>query len=152
MSKKVVNVLAKVFQALQEGKKSYREIAEENGVSKGTVFNIRKRLESSHIGVAEMDKLERSELLKVIYPKPGNKVEPDWEEVDEGLKNKNLTLYFFYERYLEKVEENSKGYSYSNFCRRYRLWKKQDGAAMSSRHESQAGEKLEIDYSGDRLP
>lgn len=85
MSKKVVNVLAKVFQALQEGKKSYREIAEENGVSKGTVFNIRKRLESSHIGVAEMDKLERSELLKVIYPKPGNKVEPDWEEVDEGL-------------------------------------------------------------------
>ena len=35
MSKKVVNVLAKVFQALQEGKKSYREIAEENGVSKG---------------------------------------------------------------------------------------------------------------------
>ncbi len=152
MSKKVVNVLAKVFQALQEGKKSYREIAEENGVSKGTVFNIRKRLESSHIGVAEMDKLERSELLKVIYPKPGNKVEPDWEEVDEGLKNKNLTLYFFYERYLEKVEEDSKGYSYSNFCRRYRLWKKQDGAAMSSRHESQAGEKLEIDYSGDRLP
>ena len=72
--------------------------------------------------------------------------EPDWLEVSKELSRRGMTLALLWEEYRAK---NPCGYSYSNYCLRYRRWQK--GQKVSLRQVYKAGEKAFVDYAGMKL-
>ncbi|CAM4292137.1 IS21 family transposase [Paenibacillus alkaliterrae] len=62
-------------------------------------------------------------------------------------KKKSVTLQLLWSEY---KSQHPNGYQYSQFCERYRQWKKT--LQLSMHQEHRAGEKLFIDYAGPTLP
>src|SRR5258708_6947837 len=70
------------------------------------------------------------------------KTMPDWGKVHGELQaNKNVTLALLCQEYLE---ENKRGYQYSQFCEHYRRWTRKLSVVMRQAHK--AGEKSFVDY------
>ena len=75
-------------------------------------------------------------------------VAPDFDAIRRQLQtHRNLTLQLVWEEYREAYLD---GYSYSRFCELYRDWTGQLDVVL--RQEYRAGEKLFIDYAGDKIP
>jgi transposase len=72
---------------------------------------------------------------------------PDWREVHEELKRKGMTLQLLWQEYRQ---EHSVGYGYSQFCELYKRWQKK--LALSMRQTHKAGEKMFVDYAGQKSP
>lgn len=73
---------------------------------------------------------------------------PDFDAIRRQLQtHRNLTLQLVWEEYRE---DHPDGYSYSRFCELYRNWTRQLDVVL--RQEYRAGEKLFIDYAGDKIP
>ncbi len=64
------------------------------------------------------------------------------------MKNKGVTLLLLWQEYRER--HGPDGYSYAQFCHRYRVW--QGGQKRSMRQTHRAGEKLFVDYCGPTMP
>lgn len=70
------------------------------------------------------------------------KVMPEWSTVHRELQSdKNVTLALLCQEYLEN---NSKGYQYSQYCEHYRRWSRKLSVVMRQVHV--AGEKSFVDY------
>jgi transposase len=71
---------------------------------------------------------------------------PDFTAIRQQLQtHRNLTLQLVWEEYRES---RSGGYSYSRFCELYRSWVRKQDVVL--RQEYRAGEKLFVDYAGDK--
>lgn len=67
---------------------------------------------------------------------------PDWVEVHRELStHKNVTLALLWQEYLE---ENPRGYQYTQYCEYYRRWSKKLSVVLRQTHK--AGEKAFVDY------
>jgi transposase len=86
-------------------------------------------------------------LYKKNEPPAGRRPLPEFKEVKRELHKPGVTLMLLW---LEYRETYSEGYSYSQFCEHYRTWRKHVDVVM--RQEHKAGEKLFVDFPGDRLP
>ena len=73
---------------------------------------------------------------------------PDYFAIHEELKKVGVTLQLLWEEYRNQC--NEKAYSYPEYCRRYRHWRKQ--LKPSLRQTYKAGEKCFIDYAGPKIP
>src|SRR3546814_9828696 len=80
--------------------------------------------------------------------KPGRRrlPAPDWAAVHRGLKRKHVTLQTLWEEY---IEAHPDGYRYSRYCDLYRGWEGRLPVTMRQTHL--AGDKLFVDYAGDKL-
>jgi transposase len=81
---------------------------------------------------------------------PGRRVkdaEVDFVVVSQELLRKGVTLLLLWEEYLQQHPD---GYSYSQFCNRYRDWRKLQN--ISLRQEHRAGDALYVDYAGLTMP
>jgi transposase len=75
------------------------------------------------------------------------RAEPDWAALHRELKRKHVTLQILWDEY---IEANPDGYRYSRFCDLYRGW---EGAlSVTMRQTHLGGDKLFVDYAGDRVP
>ena len=73
---------------------------------------------------------------------------PDFATIRQELQtHHNLTLQLVWEEYREQHPD---GYRYSRFCQLYREWEKRLDVVL--RQEYRAGERLFIDYAGDKIP
>jgi transposase len=92
------------------------------------------------------DALEALLFPKGAAPEPDRPV-PEWSRVHRELKRKGVTLMLLWHEYREDFPD---GYSYSQFCLRYRAF----GATVDvpMRQEHRAGEKLFVDFPGEQLP
>ena len=73
---------------------------------------------------------------------------PDFGAIRQQLQSHhNLTLQLVWEEYREDTPD---GYSYSRFCELYREWARKLDVVL--RHEHRAGEKMFVDYAGDKMP
>ena len=72
----------------------------------------------------------------------------DWAAIHEELHSqKHVTLQLVWQEY---KQSNPDGYQYSRFCELYRRWA--DKLDLVLRQEHRAGEKLFVDYAGDKVP
>lgn len=72
---------------------------------------------------------------------------PEFATVRQQLQaHRNLTLQLLWEEYRA---DNPDGYSYSRFCELYRDWSGKLDVVL--RHEHRAGEKMFVDYAGDKI-
>jgi transposase len=128
---------------------SANEISSAVGVSRGKVQDVIRRARAT--GTTWPPPEDDVALQEKLYPRAKDSKEepplPKWEEVDAQLRKKGVTLQLLWQEYLR---ENPQGYSYSQYCRRYRAWAKQRDLVM--RQEHRAGEKLFVDFVGQQVP
>jgi transposase len=132
-------------------KLSVRDTAMSLAMARSTVadYLIRSRVaELSWPLPEEMDddQLERRlfpEMAKVRSTYP----QPDFEVMKKELTKKGVTLQLLWFEYRELHPD---GYGYSQFCQRYRDWRRRRDVVMRQDHK--AGEKMFVDFPGLTIP
>jgi len=122
---------------------SQREMASATGCSPGMVNAVLARVMEA--GVKDPLGLESKELGTIVYP-PGKgeeKAGPDFEYVDREMKRKGITLFLLWEEY---KMANPSGLMYSQFCAKYREFRKMNSVYMRKIYK--AGERMLIDWAG----
>jgi len=121
-------------------------------ISRPTVVEYIRRAKQAGLTYPAYEEMDETELEKLLFPlqpsigtQPG--ILPDWSDVYEELKNKDVTKILLWQEY---KEHNPQGYQYSQFCELYRKWLGKLSLVM--RQEYKAGEKLFVDYCGTTVP
>src|SRR5271169_2382031 len=132
---------------------SGNEIARRVGVASSTVRLTLKRLAAAGLSwplPSDMtDRVLEEQLFTAAGKKQGHRRrgEPDWAAVHRELKRKHVTLQILWDEYIERHPD---GYRYSRFCDLFRAWEGKLSVTMRQPHAG--GEKLFVDYAGDRAP
>jgi transposase len=130
---------------------SERNISKLVGISKTTVHNYLVLFSASGLPwPLPVEYLNEEILSKKLNAQYQSNVAPrlDFVEIHhELLSDKKVTLLLLWEEAQLKKEMP---YSYAHFARLYREWLKSQPSVMRQRHK--AGEKVFVDYSGDRVP
>ena len=94
---------------------------------------------------AELDLLFSGSSAEYINPKL--QVLYDlFPEIHKALKKRTITKMQLWEKY---IKEHPDGYKSSQFCEHYNVWAKRVNPVMHMEHK--AGDKMYVDYSGDKL-
>jgi transposase len=130
---------------------SARQVGASLRISHSTVGECLKRAEQAGLDWAHVEGMTEAEITEQLFPpKKANRprAEPDWAEVDIELQRKGVTRMLLWQEYLEEYPD---GYSYSQFCERYRRWQKA-AEKTTMRKPKKAGEEVEVDYAGLTVP
>ena len=127
---------------------SNRAIAKSCRISAGSVSNYIQRATAAGLNWPLPEGLGPDELEALLFPHErlrSDRVisQPDWRDVHKELKRKGVTLSLLW---LEYRAAHPGGYSYSQYCYRYREFAGMLKPVMRQRHK--AGEKLFVDYAG----
>jgi len=131
---------------------SQREIALSVKCGKTTVGEIQRRCRETGLGFAEAERLTNDAIRERLYPglaSKGVKAEPEWNGIHTRLlQNRRLNLQYVWEEYRQTAPE---GLGYSQFCRRYNLWRERTGKEVEMAQEREPGRELYVDWMGDTL-
>lgn len=131
---------------------SKHQIALRTGVVPSTVRETLKRFAASGLAWPLGDEITDTVLETRMYRNAGKKqghrqyAEPDWAWVHRELKRKHVTLTILWDEY---IAQHPDGYRYSRWCDLYRGWEGKLSVTMRQSHAG--GEKLFVDYAGDRV-
>lgn len=128
---------------------SYRGIQRSLNIGYGTVVEYLKRAEQAGISWPLSDDLDERTLGRLLYPSSGASgqrrfVDPDYLWIRQELKQKGVTKHLLWQEYRQQHPDD--GYSYAQFCHRYKDWLSRQQWSMRQHHR--AGEKLFVDYCG----
>ena len=127
---------------------SLRDIAASCNCGKSTVDDVLKRAQNANI--TWPCNLNDKELLSLIYPPVEARkaaIEPDLNYIFHEMKKKNVTLMLLWEEYKRNHPD---GIMYTQFCERYRRFKKANQISMHIEHK--AGEEMQVDWAGSTIP
>lgn len=137
-----------VLRLAQDPKLSHRQIAKSLGISKTTVaayLNLAREIGAVWPLTPEMRLSLETRVFEGTPPK-SQKPLPYWPTVHLEIKKPGVTLQLLWEEY---VAVHPDGYRYTQFCHYYREWARHLGVTMRQDHV--AGEKMFVDYSGDKF-
>ena len=130
---------------------SHERIAAATGVSKGAVTKYLQRTREMELGWPLPVGMDDGKLEALLFPRApplvARHVEPDFAHLHQELKRKGVTLQLLWEEYA--VAHPGQAYRYSQFCLLFRRF--QGSLKRSMRQVHRAGDKLFIDYSGDKV-
>ena len=127
---------------------SLRDIAESCNCGKTTVSEVLEKAKKANI-FWPLD-INDKQLMSLLYPpaqRENTIPEPDMEYIFYELKKKGLTLMLLWEEYKEACPN---GIMYTQFCKRYRDFKKACRLTMHIEHK--AGEEAQVDWAGQKVP
>jgi len=130
---------------------SARQVAASLRISHSTVGEYLKRAEQAGMDWAQVESMSEAAIAERLFPPQKanrERAEPDWVQVDIELQRKGVTRRLLWQEYLEEYPD---GYSYSQFCERYRKWQK-SAEKTTMRKPKKAGEEVEVDYAGLTVP
>lgn len=131
---------------------SPREIAQSTGAGKTTVYEFLARAEAAGLKWPLPPELDEAALEATLFPVPNAELAarrpvPDWLAVHRELKRAgHVTLRLLW---LEWRAANPEGWGYSQFCQHYQDWLGKQDLVM--RLEYAAGERMFVDFAGDRM-
>ena len=131
---------------------SYRGIAQSLNIGYGTVVDYLTLAKQAGLSWPIPDDLCERDLWRLLFPTQpvtGQRrfAEPDFPATHLELKNKTMTKQLLWQEYPQQHPED--GYSYAQFCHRYKAWLGRQQLSMRQSHH--AGEKLFVDYCGPTL-
>lgn len=130
---------------------SARQVGASLRISHSTVGEYIKRAEQAGMDWAQVESMSEAAIAEQLFPPQKanrGRAEPDWAQVDVELQWKGVTRRLLWQEYLE---ESPEGYSYSQFCERYRQWQKSTEKTTMWKPRK-AGEEVEVDYAGLTVP
>jgi len=126
---------------------SLREIGQSCNCGKTTVSEVLERAERA--GISWPIDLSDKQLMSLLHP-PADQgkatTEPDLEYMFYEMKKKSVTLMLLWEEY---KAQHADGVMYTQFCERYRNFKKQNQITMRIEHK--AGEEVQVDWAGQTI-
>ena len=125
-----------------------RAIARACDISTSTAHIYVEKLKELGVPYTEIAVMGDDELQELLFPGekkvPGRPL-PDFAYLSKEMTKKGVTLFLLHEEY---KKENPDGYEQSRFYELYAQWRKKADVVMRFTHK--AGEKMFIDFSGDR--
>jgi len=132
---------------------SERQIARALNVSRAAVGKYIRAFRSSGLRLEELQDMADSELMARLEGKGSRPRSARYVELSQRfptfvkeLRKKGVTIELLWEEYLKECPE---GYQYSQFCYHFHIWRRADSMSMHIDHK--AGDKLFVDYAGDKL-
>jgi transposase len=129
--------------------RTHREVAQSLGISSGAVGTTVLRARAAGLDWAQVDTLSDEALQARVYgpptPPTHHRAVPDCAYLHAERRKPGVTLELLH---LEYLEQHPDGYRYTQFCEFYRRWVKRRGLSMRQIHR--AGEKLFVDYAGQK--
>lgn len=125
-----------------------RPIARACNISTSTAHAYVDRLKELNVPYGKIAHMGDDELEELLFPKEEKapaKPLPDFEYFSKEMTKKGVTLQLLYEEY---KKDNPDGYERSRFYVLYKDWIKKVDPVMRFTHK--AGEKMFIDFSGDK--
>ncbi len=127
-----------------------RQIASSCSVSRSTVSEYIYRAEGAGLDWERIRAMSPGELEAKLFCKPPyrsrGRPQPDFAAIHRQLRRKHVTLQLLWAEY---KQAHPQGYQYSQFCGLYKKWKRNVDVVM--RQEHRAGEKMFVDYCGDKV-
>ena len=151
--------MRKLYELLRlhfELKLSQRQVARSSNIGQSTVNDYLARFSRSGLSWPLSADLSEADLESALFPSAGQSQAitpsdadlPDWKYIQQELRqHKHTTLQLLWEEY---CAAHPTGYSYSRFCSLYACWKRRQNVVM--RQEHRPGEKLFVDWAGDKVP
>ena len=132
---------------------SQRQIASSQDIGYGTVSNYLSRARKAGLSWPLPEGMGERELGSALFPtrKAGGKTDfaaLDFAALQRELTDKDMTLLLLWQEYRERHPDD--GYSYSQFCHRYKAWLSTQKLSMRQVHI--AGKKCFVDYVGRTVP
>jgi transposase len=128
---------------------SHRQVAASLQVSVGAVTGVLRRATHAGLDWAQVQTLPDDTLEARLYgaASPGGRGRPvpDGAYLHTERKKPGVTLELLH---LEYLEQHPDGYRYTRFCDLYRQWLARH--RLSMRQEHRAGEKVFVDYAGQK--
>ena len=131
---------------------SNRKFTAACGISRPTVSEYLRRAEEADLSWPLPGDLTDTHVEQLLFPPPPvlpaqDRGIPNWLRIHQELKRKGVTLFLLWQEYRGT---HPHGYQYSWFCGRYREWRGKLDVVMHPDHR--AGEKLFVDYAGQKVP
>lgn len=130
---------------------SLRQVSLATGVPFTTAGDYVRRAEAAGVTWPLPADLGDEQLQALVGPSKSqarvDRPMPDYKVVHREMMRKGVTLALLWTEYRESFPD---GYGYTQFCDHYRQWKRHLNAVMRQDHK--AGEKLFIDFPGDKIP
>lgn len=144
--------IGEVLRLTHESGLSTGQVAQNCGIGRTTVKDYLSRARKAGLAWPLPAGLDDDAVERLLFPSERSLTEemrgmPPFEYLHREMKKKHVTMQLLWQEYREK---NPDGYQYSQFCLRYRAWKKT--LDVSLRQDYRAGEKLFVDYAGDTIP
>jgi hypothetical protein len=143
-----VRKLKEVARLLSEFKLGVRPIARACRISTSTAHAYVDKLKELDVPYEEIAVMDDDELEDLLFPQEEKvrvKPLPDFEYLSKEMTRKGVTLLLLHEEY---KKDNPGGYERSRFYELYTQWAKKADPVMRFTHK--AGEKMFIDFSGDK--
>jgi len=125
-----------------------RPIARACDISTSTASVYVEKLKQLGATYQEICGMEEDALLALLFPKeekPPRRPLPDFDYLNKELGKKGVTLQLLHEEY---KKDNPDGYERTQFYYLYEQWAKKGDPVMRFTHK--AGEKMFVDFSGDK--
>ena len=142
-----MNKVREILRLKYDVKLSIRNIASSCNCGKSTVHDILGRAKA--VGVTWPITITNKKLISLLYPPNENQTfshEPDVNEMHLEMKKKHVTLMLLWEEYKTQYPD---GLMYTQYCERYRVFKKLNKLSMKKDHK--AGEEVEVDWAGTEM-
>jgi len=143
-----MNKIKEIARLLLECNLGIRPIARACNISTSTASTYVEKfkdLGATYQEICEIDEDILSDLVSPKAEKISTKALPDFAYIAGELKKKGVTLQLLHEEY---KRDNPQGYEKSQFYQLYHEWKKKADPVMRINHK--AGEKMFVDFSGDK--
>jgi len=131
---------------------SVRKIARAVKISRPVVAQYLNDFKTSGLTYEDTKQMPDSQFL-ALFEKQRNKKCSRYEELSKlfayfaiELKKPGVTLMILWNEY---QKEHPDGYSYSRFCYQFQVWRNASRITMHIEHK--AGDKMFVDYAGDKL-
>ncbi len=145
--------IREVLRLTFEHQLSQRQIARSCGIARSTVAEYLQRAEAAGLTWPLPQEWDNSRLQSELFSQPpsrpaGGRPLPDFASLHQELRShRHVTLQLLWHEY---KEVHPQGYQYSQFCEIYRQWSKKIDVVLRQSHR--AGEKLFVDWAGDKIP
>ena len=131
---------------------SDRKIARALNISRPVVAQYIKDFNATGLTYEEIKGMPDSQFL-ALFEKQRNKRGSKYEDISElfpyfvtELKKTGVTLMILWKEY---QKQHPDGYSYSQFCYHFQVWRSASKVTMHIEHK--VGDKMFVDYAGDKL-
>jgi len=130
---------------------SIKGISRNLGISRNTVKEYIKKINSQNLPPPELLEKETPELEGIFVPSVCMKdkylqMEGMFPYIEKELRRTGITRQLLWHEYREKYPD---GYGYSQFCNYFSRWQKTSNASMHMEHEP--GDKTFIDFAGIKM-
>jgi len=129
-----------------------RQIAKALNISRPVVGQYLINFKVSGLTHKEVSKMSDNELMEIFETKRKREstrykiISEKFPYFAKELKKKGVTLYLLWQEYKKEYPE---GYGYSRFCYHFQVWRALSPLSMHIEHK--AGEKMFVDYTGEKL-